>query len=441
MLHAFDASTENTAGSELWAFIPRALLTNLKQMRTSHTYYVDSSPRVADVWFYSDATDTTKTVDEWKTVLICGLRKGGNSYFALDITDTENPKFLWEFPNSSDAYKVGESWSEPVIGRVKVEVGNQLYERWVAFIGGGYLEGEHGHGHDDPNGRSFFVVDVQTGGILWQYYYRDNVSGNDNMKWGLPSAPTAVDVNYDGFIEKVYIGDLGGNMWVFDVSANETTKKSDSLWSGRRLFDGNGHHPIYYQPAVAFDKNGTPWVFFGTGDREDPTNRNSHDIFYAVKDDKDDGAGYPYSESNLTNVTTLNTFHGSTTKGWYIELETSEKVLARPTVFSNIVYFTTYTPGEKKECSVEGTGRLYFTEFLSGGGAVLFSDAAYLANTTSPLRYVVIGSGVPSAPVISVNLKGKASVIAGTTDGGVYSRVAHSRGTNKQILYWREVIP
>ena len=439
MLHAFDASTDVTAGNELWGFIPRTLLTSLKQMRYSHTYYVDSSPRVADVWFYNDATDTTKTVGEWKTVLISGLRKGGNSYFALDITDTENPKFLWEFPNSLDAYKVGESWSEPVIGRVKFEVGNQLYERWVAFIGGGYLQGEHTH--DDPDGRSFFVIDVQTGAILWQYYYRDHVSGNEDMRWGLPSAPTAVDVNYDGFIEKVYIGDLGGNMWVFDVSANETTKKSNSLWSGRRLFDGNSHHPIYYQPAVAFDKNGTPWVFFGTGDREDPTNKYSYDIFYAVKDDKDDGAGYPYHESNLTNVTTApTTFHASTTKGWYIELGTSEKVLARPAVFSNIVYFTTYTPGNQTECSVGGEARLYFAEFLSGGGAVDFSDAAYLANTTSA-RHVVIGSGMPSAPVISVNSKGKASVIAGTTDSAVYSRVAHSEASNKELLYWREVTP
>jgi type IV pilus assembly protein PilY1 len=438
MLHAFDAAT----GSELWGFIPKSLLTNLQQMRTSHTYYVDSSPKVADVWFYSDATDTTKTVGEWKTVLICGLRKGGNSYFALDITDTENPKFLWEFPKSSDdADKVGESWSEPVIGRVKIEgTDGKLYERWVAFIGGGYPADEH---HDSyHNGSSFFVIDVMTGDILWDYYFlADDEHEQHHMAWGLPSAPTAVDVNYDGFIEKVYIGDLGGNMWVFDVSANETTKKSNSLWSGLRLFDGNGHHPIYYQPAVAFDKNGTPWVFWGTGDREDPTNKTSGDIFYAVKDDKDDGAGYPYSESNLTNVTTApTTFHASTTKGWYIELATSEKVLARPTVFSGIVYFTTYTPGEKKECSVEGTGRLYFTEFLSGGGAVDFSDAKYLNNETSA-RYVVMGGGVPSAPVISVNSKGKASVIAGTTDGGVYSRVAHSKASNKELLYWREVTP
>ncbi len=74
MLHAFDAAT----GSEVWGFIPKAVLTDLRDMRYDHTFYVDASPKVADVWFYSSATDTTKSVSEWKTVLICGLRKGGN---------------------------------------------------------------------------------------------------------------------------------------------------------------------------------------------------------------------------------------------------------------------------------------------------------------------------------------------------------------------------
>ena len=360
MLHAFDAAT----GDEVWGFIPNSLLMSLRQMRSRHTFYVDASPRVADVWFYSDPTDTTKSANEWKTVLICGLRKGGNSYFALDITDTENPRFLWEFPQSGDAYKMGESWSEPVIGRVKIEIGGQLYERWVAFVGGGYRQGGSG---SDPAGRSFFVLDINTGNILWEYYYRDNVSGNAEMRWGLASSPAAVDVDNDGFIDKVYIGDLNGNMWVFNVSADEVNRRSNSLWSGRRLFDATPNHPIYYPPAVALDRNGIPWVFWGTGDREDPADMNDQERFYAVKDDSDNGTGYPYRVNDLTNVTTLNRFNASTSKGWYIELERSEKVLARPAVFSNIVYFTTFLPGETRQCRVPGTSRLYMTEFQLRG--------------------------------------------------------------------------
>jgi Tfp pilus tip-associated adhesin PilY1 len=441
MLHAFDAGT----GSETWAFIPNALLKNLKLMRSGHAYYVDSSPKVSDVWFYSSSTDTNKSWDEWRTVLICGYRAGGNGYFALDITDTQNPKFLWEFPKAADAYKMGESWSEPSIGKVKIEgTDGKLYERWVAFFGGGYLEGEHTH--DDPDGRSFFVVDITDGRILWQYYFLDD-AGKENyhMRWGLPSPPAAVDTDHDGFIEKVYIGDLGGQMWAFDVSSNEVTMKSNSQWTGKRLFKdpSSTDDPIYNQPAVAFDKNGIPWVFFGTGDRENPVyNMNTTEAFYAVKDDEN--GTYPYTVSDLTDVTNNNTYNvDPLKKGWYLRLETSEMVLAKPSIFNRIVYFTTYLPLQTKKkdsCSVGGSAKLYFVEFLSGGGATVFSDANFLSNTTSE-RSKNIGDGVPSVPVITVDTKGQASVIASTTSGTVYSQAVFSMTSNKQVLYWREVIP
>jgi len=32
------------------------------------------------------------------------------------------------------------------------------------------------HQHSDPDGRSFFVLDVKTGATLWEYYYKDNIS-------------------------------------------------------------------------------------------------------------------------------------------------------------------------------------------------------------------------------------------------------------------------
>jgi type IV pilus assembly protein PilY1 len=261
VLHAFNAKT----GNEEWAFIPNSLLKNLQNMTSSHTYYVDSSPKVADVWLYSDSNPSgnTKTKDEWRTVLVCGLRKGGKHYFALDITNTLSPKYLWEFPKATDSAtlaKLGQSWSEPAIGRITIKVGNELHERWVAFIGGGF----------DPTnltGNSFFVIDIKTGDVLAEF------SGLPGMK-SMSAPPTAVDTNADGYINKVYIGDVGGQMWVFDVSSNETGN-----WTGKRLFSAPAvvpeKHPIYSQAAVAFDKRGTPWVYFGTGDREDPTDKLS----------------------------------------------------------------------------------------------------------------------------------------------------------------------
>jgi len=499
MLHAFDAAT----GNEQWAFIPHSLLKTLQLMLTTHTYYVDSSPKVADVWFYSTSTDVTKSVDEWKTVLICGLRKGGKTnvvlgtdglnytcikdhigaaanrpitgaswatywaqqgtgggtwvagtgysaktwqYFALDITNTLSPQYLWEFPKSTDTATlamVGQSWSEPVIGRVKVEVGSDLYERWVAFIGGGF---------DNTNntGKAFFVVDIETGNIIKTF------SGITGMSYSFAAPPAAVDTNLDGFIDKIYIGDLGGQMWVFDVSFDGTNKKSDSRWSGKRLFTApttGGMHYIYYQPAVAFDQHGTPWVYFGTGDREHPNDlSNPAERFYAVKDD---GTGnYPRTETDLLDVTSTNTFNPTSQVGWFIQLEktyylttpfpplTSEKVLAKPVVFNRLVYFTTYTYSAPVDpCSVAGQAREYTVEYLSGGGALNVLSLADLQGSPSQQQSKTIGSGAPSAPVITVDLKGQASVTIGTTNNQVLSTQVFSPLSSKGILYWREVIP
>jgi type IV pilus assembly protein PilY1 len=434
MLHAIDVAS----GNEQWAFIPNSLLKNLRWITSAHTFYVDSSPKAADVWFNSSPTDMTKSADEWVTILICGLRKGGKTYFALNITDTLIPQYLWEFPKPTDTVtlgKVGQSWSEPAIGRVKVEVGGDLYERWVAFMGGGF---------DDKNnlGKAFFVIDIQSGDILKEF------SGTEGMIYSFAAPPTAVDTNLDGFIDKVYIGDLGGQMWVFDLSFDEGNKKSNSQWREERLFvapiSDTGRYRIYYQPAVAFDRYGTPWVYFGTGDREHPHDlSNLAERFYAVKDS---GTGnYPRTETDLTDVTSSNTFSPASKDGWYFQLEKSaqksEKVLAKPVVFNKLVYFTTYTfTAEADPCSIGGEGRLYLVEYRSGGGAFEVDDLSDLEGSVTP-RSKAIDTGVPSHPIITVGKKGKASVTIGTANGHFFSTPIFSPSKSKEILYWRDVIP
>ena len=450
MLHAFNGTT----GEEEWAFIPGSILKNLQWMssyKTSqgHYDYVDGTPRVADVWFYSNSTDTTKSADEWRTVLISGLRNGGNTYFALDTTDELKPKYLWEFPKPTDSVtlgKVGESWSEPAIGRVKIEQNGELYERWVAFIGGGF-------DYKDKVGRAFFVIDIKTGDILWEYSYDNGPftpSEKKEMKYSLTAPPAAVDTNSDGYVDKVYIGDLGGQMWVFDLPFNATQKKSNSQWSGKRLFktpNSSGKSQIYFQPAVAFDKKGKLWVYFSTGDRERPQGSSGSSGFYAVKDDG--LGGYPRQETDLSDVTTVNTFNQDLSKkGWFIKMGGifskpgyigMEQVLAKPVVFNGVVYFTTYTHlTSDYPCVVQGEGRLYAVEYLSGGGALEVDDAEDLRNDPTR-RSEVVGVGILSSPVISIDLQGKATVIAGTSSNQIFSKKIFSPLSTREIIYWREV--
>jgi type IV pilus assembly protein PilY1 len=270
------------------------------------------------------------------------------------------------------------------------------------------------------------------------------------MTYPLTAPPAAADTNSDGYIDKVYIGDLGGQMWVFDLSNSDPTG-----WTGRRLFTAPvslvspyEKHPIYYPPTVALDNNFKPWVYFGTGDIENATDpSNPAERFYAVQDD---GIGtYPRTEADLKNVTSVNTFTpDATKKGWFIQLykdsQTREKVFSKPVIFNKLVYFTTTTYNPATDvCSVAGQANLYVVEYLSGGGAVATLGNNLLPATPSN-RSVTIGSGAPSSPVISVDSKGHASISIGTSGGPVYSKpTVYTKPilSLHPILYWREVIP
>jgi hypothetical protein len=163
MLHAFDAGTYCAAGdtftdgtgNELWGFIPNYLLPRLKDLKIEHGYYVDGTPVVFDAWFSSGPSDATKDPDEWKTVLICGERRAGDHYFALDVTNTTSPSFLWNF---SDA-DLAETWSTPGVGRVKI--GGK--ERWIACVGGGFSKAA------GTQGRAIYFLDVTDGSIIWKF--------------------------------------------------------------------------------------------------------------------------------------------------------------------------------------------------------------------------------------------------------------------------------
>jgi Tfp pilus tip-associated adhesin PilY1 len=156
----------------------------------------------------------------------------------------------------------------------------------------------------------------------------------------------------------------------------------------------------------------------------------------------DDGNGsYPRTEAKLS--TASNTFNpDSSKKGWYLQFTNSEKSLARPAIFDQLVYFTTFTPSGGAACSgSSGSAKLYIVGYLSGGEATLADESTDLKGTTSS-RSIDIGlqAGIPSAPVISIDKRtGHATVTVETTSTQALSKTAFSPTTNKNLLYWRKV--
>ena len=116
-------------------FIPPNLLTQLQALHADvNLSFVDGSPK-AYISYDSHGQIT-------KVILLFGERRGGNRYYALDVTDPLKPKYLWNIgpdTNVSGNFpyaEMGQSWSSPIIGKIAYGSG----EKWVAFIGGGYDE-------------------------------------------------------------------------------------------------------------------------------------------------------------------------------------------------------------------------------------------------------------------------------------------------------------
>jgi len=282
MLHAFDAET----GEEFFAYVPNMVIGNLPNLTDptfGHQFYVDLTPKIADV----DLSGIT-------TMLVGGLGKGGRGYYALNLTDVatsgvvypidENEvarMVMWEFPNWSTSNTVvadlGYSYSKPEI--LKTYEDNYPY---IVIFGNGY---------NSTNGRAvLFILNPATGELIKRI---DTGVGSCN---GL-STPVAVDVNYDDRVDYVYAGDLKGNLWKFDLTSDDSANWDVAYYeAGTKmpLFKAVGQ-PITTRPDVMYHcgKDGY-LVLFGTGkyledwDLSDTSGQAVYGI-WDYGDDTDDG--------------------------------------------------------------------------------------------------------------------------------------------------------
>jgi type IV pilus assembly protein PilY1 len=351
-----------------------------------------------------------------------------------------------------------------MIGRVRLKESGVEKEKWVGFIGAGYNGSDcTGSGACDTRGKGFFVVDLTNGNIIWSFTKgssNTSTTGAD-MKYSIPAAPAIADTDGDGFIDTAYAGDLGGNMWRFSLCRDQDMPNCGISgqtvnWSGGKFFDataGTGNSKsIYTVPSVAKDGGGNIWVYWGTGNKIAPTAKTGiQEYLYGVKDGR---PSTPYNAGNLTTLAAgaTTTFDpAGSNAGFRIQLanpDLGEKILADSTVFGGLVYFTTYTPSAGTDaCNQSGTAKLYGINYTTAAGGI--PDAS-----GTLARSMVIGSGIPSAPVISMKPGTDPSpdlyVTTSGTGGGVTGTTVTSASTNKipfvppssasrtNMLFWRD---
>jgi type IV pilus assembly protein PilY1 len=540
MLHAF----RDCDGEELWAFIPPDILPDLKNLRgAGHRIFVDGTPTA----YIYDADDDGNIESGDKVILLFGLRRGGGAYYALDVTDPETPKYLWKIDSSnSDFAQLGQSWSTPTLGKIKNASNEDLI---VAFIGAGYdndnEDGRYGNtqGFTDadvviptadagptaktstgttvlprdgsaaltnsPKGRgvyAFKVATLNSSGVptiatspvkVWDFTYANSgtnatlVYNAKRLMYSIPADVAALDTDYDGYIDRLYVGDTGGQMWRISAYhpnsgtdpylpyARAVINTTNDPWFGKIIFDANAAllnssdkgRKIFYKPSVTLEKGGTYGVYFGTGDRAHPLNTAVTDRLYGLID-RGQKTSEEIDEDVLVNVTdnclqassdtcvgsTLDALLTDTSKyGWYIKLSdrAGEKVLADALAFNKVAYYTTYRPVATNANSCTpgnlGESRLYAVDYKTGEAVLNFDEDndTDAENATAGNRRALskegkvlrkedrsvrLGVGIPSGLVVLMPPSGDAELLIGC-GGGLCSEDPVAGGTVIPI-YW-----
>jgi type IV pilus assembly protein PilY1 len=402
--HAVDANS----GEELWSFIPQELLENLEplseQESGSHIYGVDGA---ATVWVNDvDNDGVIETEDNDFVYVYFGLRRGGTHYYALDVTNRNSPKVLWQISRGdTDFADLGQTWSKPIKTVVGISNGltgiNKTTEaKHVLLFAGGYdddqdddVDGVNNlNRNTDSQGNAIYMVDAQTGTLLW----RADDSSFPEMQYSIPAALTVADTNSNGYANQFYVGDMGGQIWRFDV--NTGAELNANFISGgvvAELADNTdaGARRFYQSPDVSLisrkNSGDVIGLTIGSGWRAKPNETAVTDRFYMLEisdpyTPPENGSYNKLTEPDLYDATDNLIGVGTTDQqaagiiglaaksGWYITMGTAmgngagEKILSVPLTIDGKVLFATYEPtATLVNCApTPGTARAYLVSLF-----------------------------------------------------------------------------
>src|SRR5437773_886223 len=288
-LHAFDV----TNGHELWAFIPQELLGDLNSMYgnspTSPKHYeLDGSIRILKYDINGDGIVDPVAGD--RVIAYFGNGRGGSMYYAIDVTSKTTPKFLWASgPATTGLTGIGQTWSTPAITRVNVSGATQNSQKFVLVFGGGYDSAEESTSYQtsDSSGNWIYMVDALHGTVLWSA----GPSGaspapnlaSSRMDHAIPSDVAVLDIDGDGYADRMYVGDMAGQLWRFDISNGSTAANlvAGGVIASLATHDDSPHTAAatrrFYNPpdVAAVTKRGLSPFFniaIGSGYRGHPLN-------------------------------------------------------------------------------------------------------------------------------------------------------------------------
>ncbi len=381
-MHAVDADT----GAELWTYIPEEMLDRsyelyLDEPAPNRRYGLDGEIRAH---IYND--DGIPGISGAERVFLTfGMRRGGDTVYTIEVTDRNAPKLLWKVDsNDSDFSEMGQTWSTPVI--TDVIVGGA--RKTVAIFGGGYDDGQDNPGYrTDSVGNAIYMVDLLTGNLVWKASASGANLDLPEMTHSIPSPIAVVDISQNGLADRMYVGDMGGRLWRFDIVNGAAV---DDLVEGGVIASLGGAAEVvpaaadlrrfYAQPDVVPVISNDRLILtvnLGSGYRAHPLDATIEDEFFSVRDYKvfdiipTDGYGPPLTRSELVDITTEpNPTLDPDVDGWRLRMVESsgEKILSQSFTFQGAIFFSSFSPGNAANQCVASSGlnRLYRVNVLDG---------------------------------------------------------------------------
>ena len=377
-LHAIDAES----GNELWAFIPKELLKNqpvvrhpstvfLSQSQLSHNQPSETQPPKRGAHIYGMDGDIMTWIENGRTYIASGMRRGGSSYYALDVTNRLTPTLLWHISSDhADFSNLGQTWSTPI--KTSIKIGNEI--KSVLIFGGGYdpQQDTVTTKTNDQQGDSLYIIEAATGQVLLK---------QDNLGYSIPSNVKAIDLDGNNTADQIYVGDMGGRILRFDII--------DSTLKHHIIADVSGNEPInnrrfYHAPDVSFLENtlqgstaySTLGIAIGSGYHAHPNDIQISDRFYLFKVPTTLANTITTITENDLSLAVINTENSFIVNdnGWYLPLKDQhndhygEKVLSSSITIDNVIWFTTFQPSMViDQCILKhGTSRLYRVNVFNG---------------------------------------------------------------------------
>ena len=519
VLHMFNDAT----GEEEWAFVPQEAAVLSRQYELSqdapgtHEHLLDGTPTF---WLQDANQNGVIEPGQDKIYMFIGQRRGGRNLYAFDVTPTTVlsdplatggivPKLIWVKRGGvdTDVLSLGQTWSKPQVARIRYActaatcVAGDSESKMALIFAGGYDPNQDTAvfpASSDAMGAAIYILDPLTGERLWWASGGADSAGVSptltipGMVFSIPADLALADTNSDGAIDRVFVGDIVGQLWRIDLSP--TIKKDTNAGSvGYKLADlgctagtradCTGTPPqdrrrFHYPPEFVqvSDSNFSvtaayDLLLIGSGDREDPLDRLTtstspigpvHNRLYAIRD-YNIAVGPPTTvpsaighgdlhdaTANLLQDKTAAGYAGALAdirakKGWFVDLSNSaaptwagEKALAKAAVFAGTAYFTTYVPANSSTAATtcakdEGLGRLYAINVLNATAVYDYDNDADIDTND---RGDDVGGGIPSELVIIIRESGVSGLIG--TSGGAAKPSGLPSKLPRVRTYWQE---